>query len=119
MGNIFRRAASGNVALAGEGVVSIAFIVYVAIGKLAIFFGQKFPYFANSRFEFIRRLFECDLCLGFWVYFLLSTFLQVRLFEDVYLYVPLVSEIITGCVTSFGMHLVSIGWREKFSTVII
>ena len=99
--------------------MSIAFIVYVAVGKLAIYLSQKFPYFINSKFEFIRKLFECDLCLGFWIYFLLSAFLRVRLFEDVYLYVPLVSEIITGCVTSFGMHLISIGWREKFSTVII
>ena len=99
--------------------MSISFLVYVVVGKLLIFFAQKFPYFINSKIEFVRKLFECDLCLGFWIYFLLAVFLKVKLFDDVYMYVPLVSEIITGCVTSFGMHLLSIGWREKFSTVII
>ena len=99
--------------------MTISFIVYVVVGKLAIFFGQKFPYFINSKFEFIRNLFACDLCVGCWIYFLLAAFLKVRLFDDVYVYVPLLSEIITGCATSFAMHLLSIGWREKFSTVII
>jgi hypothetical protein len=99
--------------------VSISFIVYVVVGKLLIFFGQKFPYFINSKIEFVRKLFECDMCLGFWIYFVLAAFLKVRLFDDVYVYVPLLSEIITGCATSFAMHLLSIGWREKFSTVII
>ena len=99
--------------------MTISFIVYVAIGKLLIYLGMRFPYLANSKFEFVRRLFECDLCVGCWAYFLLASFLKVRLFDDVYVYVPLLSEIITGCATSFAMHLLSIGWREKFSTVII
>lgn len=100
--------------------MTISFIVYVVIGKLLIYLlGQKFPYFINSRIEFIRKLFSCDLCLGCWVYFVLAVFLQIRLFDDVYVYVPLVSEIITACVTSFAMHLLSIGWRETFSTVIL
>jgi len=99
--------------------VTISFIVYVVIGKLAIYLGQKFPYFINSKFEFVRKLFECDLCLGCWAYFLLAVFLKIRLLDDVYVYVPLISEIITGCFTSFAVHIFSIGWRERFSTVII
>lgn len=99
--------------------MAISFIVYVVVGKLLIFLGGKFPYFVNSKIEFIRKLFSCDLCLGCWVYFVLAVFLQVKLFDDVYVYVPFVSEIITGCATSFVVHLISIGWRERFSTVII
>lgn len=99
--------------------MSIEFLIYATVGKLVIFFAQKFPYFAKSKVEFIRKLFECDLCLGFWVYGLLSALLHVRLFEDVYPYVPVASEMTTGMVVSFAIHLISIGWKEKFSTVVI
>lgn len=99
--------------------MSIGFMVYVVVGKLLIFLGMGFPYLHNSSFVFVRKLFGCDLCLGCWIYFVLAAFLHINLFEDVYIYVPVLSEIITGCITSFTMHLISIGWKEKFSVVVI
>ena len=99
--------------------MSVQFIVYVLLGKLLIYLFQKPPYLSKSKVNFIRELFSCDLCLGFWVYSLLAMILKVRLLEDVYLYVPLVSEFITGSIVTFATHLLTIGWREKFSVTII
>lgn len=98
--------------------MSIQFLAYIFIGKLMIYLGQKFasPIFKT---HYLKELFSCDLCLGFWVYSLLAMFLQIRLLEDVYLYVPLVSELITGAIVTFGMHLLTIGWRERFSVTIV
>lgn len=33
-------------------------------------------------------------------------------------YVPVISELITGSVLSFGMHLMSIGYKDKFGTIV-
>lgn len=101
--------------------MSSSFVLYVLVGKLLIWLlGEKFPYFINSKSEIVRKLFSCDLCLGIWIYFFIAIGAQVRLFEDLFTYnVPLTGEFIAACITSFLVHLVSIGWREKFSTVII
>ena len=100
--------------------MTIGFLVYVAIGKLLVFIGQKF--LLDNLFQtpqFLKRLFSCDLCLGVWVYTLLSGILRVFLFTDVYGYVPLLSELITGCSISFLVHLLSLGWKSKFEVVIV
>lgn len=87
--------------------MTIEFLVLVLVGKLLIYLICK-----------VGR-FECDLCLGVWVYSILSGLFQIRLLEDVYWYVPLVSELITGCVTSYLVHLLTIGFREKHLPVIV
>jgi hypothetical protein len=95
--------------------VSVEFILYVAVGKLIIYLLQKFL----SDAQFLKILVSCDLCVGVWVYTILSGLFQIRLLEDVYFYVPLVTEFITGCVVSYAVHLLSIGFREKHLPVII
>lgn len=96
--------------------MSVEFLLYVAVGKLLIYLGGKA---VSPKGGLIRKLFECDLCLGVWVYTILSGLFQIRLLEDVYWYVPLVSELITGCVASYLVHLISIGFREKHLPVIV
>lgn len=83
-----------------------------------IYLSQKFI-LPRLKTRYLWELFACDLCFGFWVYSLLAMFLRIVLLEDVYLYVPLVSELITGAIVTFGMHLISIGWRERFSVTIV
>lgn len=95
--------------------MSVEFLVYVVVGKLLIFIGQKFL----GNVSFLDELVSCDLCVGVWVYTILSGLFQIRLLEDVYFYVPLVSEFITGCVVSYLVHLISIGFREKHLPVIL
>lgn len=98
--------------------MTLGFLGYAALGKLLIYLGQKFVA-ANIKNQFLSRLFECDLCLGLWIYIGLAFFLRVSIFQDVYEYVPVVSEIVTGSVATFVVHLLTIGWKTKFDVVVI
>ena len=94
----------------------IDYLVFLLVGKIAVYFLQTFPYKRFIKWEFLLELFECDLCLGVWVY----TFLCFAIGMNFYtFYVPMVSEILSGASASFIMHLLSIGWRTKFSTIVI
>lgn len=98
--------------------MTVSYLLFMGIGKAMIYLGMKFPLFSESRYEFVRRLFECDLCLGVWIYTILSFVMGVVLFRDLF-YVLFVSELITGGITSIIMHLLGLGWSAKFSTIII
>jgi hypothetical protein len=98
--------------------MTISYLLFMGIGRLMIYLGMKFPLFSESRYEFVRRLFECDECLGVWVYTILSGVMGVVLFKDMF-YVPFASELVTGGITSFIMHLLSLGWSQKFGVIII
>lgn len=96
-------------------------LLYSVVGKLAIFFFQSFPLPEKlEKNKFIGKLHTCDLCFGFWAYSTLAFLMKVDLLTEFgFWYIPILSEIATGMATSFIMHLLTIGWREKFSTVII
>ena len=98
--------------------MEISYLLYVLIGKLIIYFGMKFPPLANSRNNFVKQLFSCDECLGGWVYVGMSLVMGEALFRDVF-YVPILSEAGTGLLTAFLVHLITLGWKEKFSIIII
>lgn len=98
--------------------MSPEFLLFMIIGKLLIYLGMEFPLFAESRFKFIRRMFACDLCVGVWIYTGLSFIMGVRLLGDLF-YFPVASEIITGGLASFIMHIFSLGWKTKFEVVVI
>lgn len=93
--------------------MTIQFLVLVVVGKLLIYLIQT----ATSNIKL--KLLNCDLCLGVWVYAGLSGLFQIRLLEDVYWYVPVVSEMVTGALISYTVHLLSIGFREKHLPVIL
>lgn len=90
-----------------------AVILMGIAGKVFIFLFQKFSKNLNIKSEFLKKLFECQLCLGFWVYLILSMTLQVYLFTDLF-YFPVVSAIITAACVDFIVFLVSLGWNEFF-----
>jgi hypothetical protein len=60
-------------------------------------------------------LFICDLCLGFWIYFGLAFAFEMDIAVDV----PILSEFIAGAVTTFVVHIFSVGWSAKFQNLII
>lgn len=98
-------------------------LVYLLVGKLVIYAAQKFPFpklFPKLFLEgkFLERLFSCDFCLGFWVYFGLAFVFEMNLFAE-YFYVLVICEALTGLVISFVMHLLSIGWNDKFGTILV
>lgn len=89
-------------------------LLFALLGKLLIYLTQQFPPIQKIKIEFFQKLFECDLCLGVWIYFALSFVLKSDIFD---LNVPILGEFLTGTVTSFLVHLVSIGFKMKFGTI--
>lgn len=98
--------------------MSIEFLLFVLIGRLLIFLGMSFPPFSESKWEFFKKLWNCDLCAGVWVFTFLSFAMKITILSN-YFYIPLVAEIVTGCVTAFLVHLAVLGWKTKFDIVII
>lgn len=98
--------------------MEISYLIYLLVGKVLIFFGMKFAEDNEIGSKFIRTLLACGLCWGFWVYSGLSFLLGEHLFSD-YFYVPVVSQLVTGGISSLLVHLVSVGWKEQFSIIRI
>ena len=96
----------------------IQYVIYAVIGKLFIYTLQKFPLVRDIKNKFVHELIECDYCLGVWVFSILSYLFHLVLFRE-YIYFPIISELATGVITSFLVHLINIGWREKFGTIVV
>ena len=88
-------------------------VIFALVGKLLIFLLQKFPkqslpiigkLFRDG--SLLDNLFSCDLCLGVWVFWGLAFIIDVNVIGDLFVYVPILSEFITGAVVSFIMHLI-------------
>ena len=60
---------------------------------------------------------ECDFCVGCWVYTLLAWLFSINLIEPIY--VPVLSEIITGIAFSFAGHLMALGWKMRWGTEVL
>ncbi len=112
------------------------FVIYALVGKIVIFLLQKFPKhtlpFIGKLFregKFLEELFGCDLCLGFWIYSGLGFLLDVNIIREIidvpilnpilFWIVIILSEFITGAVTTFIVHIFSVGWNSKFQNIII
>jgi hypothetical protein len=96
-------------------------IVFAAIGRLLVWTiqtsgpTQRIKKWLNK--EFIDELFECDFCLGFWVFTALAFLFEINILEP--LYFPVFSEIITGQVASFVVHLARVGWTTKWGYEVL
>lgn len=88
----------------------LTFTVFLLIGKLVIFLLRKAPYF--KRGAFLTQLFDCELCLGVWVYSALALVFHLNALEP--FYVLVLSEVLTGAVMSFTMWIFTEGWNAKF-----
>ncbi len=98
--------------------MSGSFIVYLGVGKLLTYIVKKFIS-DNTKIDWLNRWASCELCSGVWIYTALAYFLKITILSDLLPYVPFVSEAITGCACSMIMHLLTIGWHEKFDVVVI
>lgn len=91
-------------------------IAYGVLGRLLIWVLQTAEPFEliYSRHWFLQNLFECDFCLGFWVYSGLALLLDIRLLEAG---PALLDYAVTGIATSFIVHLARLGWDTKFKEI--
>jgi hypothetical protein len=106
----------------------LEWLVFAVIGKLVIHLWMKFPipqFISDNKqkryiYQFIDELHRCDLCSGFWIYSLLAILLGVDILQEVFGYtVEIVGNILTGAVTSFVVHIFSIGWKNKYEVIVI
>lgn len=93
-------------------------IIFLLLGRVLIYLWQQFPLPEINRT--IDKLHNCDLCSGVWIYGVLSFCMQLSLLEVLgFQYVPVVSEIVTGGMTSFVVWIFVAGWKEKFSDTLV
>lgn len=96
-------------------------ILFLILGKIIIYIWMQFhfPKFMQ-KWDWLNKLHECDLCSGVYVYAGLSLFLGVDLLSvTLFDYVPVVSEVITGIVISWLVHIFSLGWKSKYEVVVV
>jgi len=102
---------------------TVALIAYFVIGKLLIWTLQtadpvKWLYRMSS---FTTELFECDFCLGCWVYTAIGFIMDLNIFSPKLSWMGLnlhpIGIIVTAIGASFLMHLISLGWTTKFGTI--
>lgn len=63
-----------------------------------------------------HELLECNLCLGVWAYLVLNWIFN---FTIIFIGIPFLEYLITGCVMSFIGYLLSKGWESQFTNIII
>ena len=98
----------------------LRFLAFALVGRTLIYLIQKFPAttWLSKKWKFLEDLFSCDLCLGVWVYSIINMLsFKITYYNENES--TLLGEFITGAVTSFVMHLASIGWKDKFTNMVI
>lgn len=99
----------------------LVWLFYLILGKIIIHIWLQFhlPKFLNKS-EWFRKLHECDLCSGTWVYAILSFCMGVGILEvTVGNIPPVIDSIITGIVVSWVVHIFSLGWKAKYEVTVI
>lgn len=103
-----------------EGMTLTTLLFFCFVGRVLVFVLQKFPFRHVwiiggwwGEGKFLRQLFDCDLCLGVWVYTVLSAVMGMNILYE-YVYIPLVSELITGMTISFIVWIFRNGWETLF-----
>jgi hypothetical protein len=90
------------------------YFIFLVFGKVAIYFLQIFPPIRKIKSQFLSELIDCDLCTGVYVYIALCLIFGISLNPKGNWLQNVISKILTGASSSLLVHLVSIGWKEKF-----
>lgn len=100
----------------------LSWLIYAVIGKLLIYLWMKFPLPEKlENKKFFKSLHACGLCSGVWIF----TFLAVCMNMDVlyswfgFEHIAIIGEFVTGCLTSFVVHIFSLGWNEQFNVTVV
>lgn len=95
------------------------YLLFLVVGRLLIFIGKKFVEQNNIKIQFINRLFRCNLCLGVWVYTLMSWLTGYYVFHDWTSYIPVFAELAAGCFSSYLVYLVENGWKSLHEVIVV
>lgn len=92
------------------------FLLHLAAGRLLVWLlqtnGLMKPIWKRS--HTLTELGDCDLCLGFWVY------LALGIFSRPALTLPRpIGWVILAAISTFGMHLIRLGWKERFGMEVL
>ncbi len=97
----------------------MSLIAFAVVGRLLIWLwmtsGPTTRIWKHS--AFLTEMAECDFCTGCWVYAALAFLFHQNWIDPVY--VPIVSELVTGILASFVAHLASLGWRTKWGFEVL
>jgi hypothetical protein len=93
--------------------------VYLAVGAVLIFVWRKSPYsrWLSKKSTFLKELQDCNLCIGFWFYFILAIVMQINIFTEFYLIV--VNQFLSAVVTAFFFYVLHAGWDTLFRNIVI
>lgn len=86
------------------------------LGKTILWLWSLVP--KPSMGSYLDKLFECDLCLGVWLYFGMAWIFKLNAL-DWFIYIPIVSEFITGALMSTLVFLISEGWNARFRDLVV
>jgi hypothetical protein len=93
-------------------------VLYFVIGRLLIWFLQTAGPIKKiyQRSSFLSEMFECDFCLGCWVFLGLGFAMNVAILDVV----PYILDvIITAIAASFCLQMFIIGWRTQYGVTYL
>jgi hypothetical protein len=102
----------------------IQWFVFAAIGKLLIYLWQSFPLPEGERKTYISqtiyKLHLCDLCSGFWIFGALALLFGVDIVQQTFGHtVAIAGELVTGAITTYVVHIFSLGIKSKYEVIVI
>lgn len=78
-----------------------------------------FKYIGNEKLRgFLTELFGCDLCLGVWVFSIGALLTNMNMVYEICT-IPVVSQVITGIITSFLVWVFRNGWDSLFREIVL
>ena len=101
----------------------LSWLIYAVIGRLLVFLGMKFHLPEKiEKIQWISLIHHCSLCMGVWIFTILAYFMKVDMLNSwfEFSHIVVISEIITGCVTSYLVWIFTLGFREAhLNTVVV
>lgn len=93
-----------------------SWLLFAATGRVIIYVWQIFPEPPFMKLPWwLEKLHRCDLCSGVWVYAILAVVLGIDLFGLGHW----ITQIATGVLTSYLVHVFVIGVKEKYAQPIV
>ncbi len=91
-------------------------VAYLLLGRLftwTLQVASPIRYFTD-RTKLTTELFECDFCLGVWVFWFVSSWMEVDFIYELPPVFEPFNYFVTALISSFIVHVFRIGWEIKF-----